>query len=213
MELTTGRPVPSSSTPFPAREPGREQKIPSDLASVLRPIHWIHADSLLVPNVLSECFVFPGRLGVGDSNHLSLTNPHRPGECTWVKSMRLFVGSADLNMPELLLLLDGMDTIENLMIVSYMADHWENFVHPCDNPTWEPNARRIAITLPSLKYLKVNRVSWRFQRSHHDDGLMAQRLSVAEDEMLGRFPSLSDLPIYAKVWRGWRRSIMSPGLI
>ncbi|KAF5510532.1 hypothetical protein CGCS363_v003684 [Colletotrichum siamense] len=185
----------------------------SDLASVLRPIHWIHADSLLVPDVLSECFVFPGRLGVGYSNHLSLTNPHRPGECTWVKSMRLFVGSADLNMPELLLLLDGMDTIENLMIVSYMADHWENFVHPCDNQTWEANARRIAITLPSLKYLKVNRVSWRFQRSHDDNGLMAQRLSVAEDEMLGRFPPLSDLPIYAKVWRGWRRSVMSPGLI
>ncbi|KAJ3958396.1 hypothetical protein N0V92_005038 [Colletotrichum tropicale] len=185
----------------------------SDLASVLRPIHWIHSTSPLVADTMSGHCVFPGRLGVGDFNHLSLTNPHRPGECTWVKSMRLFVESANLNMPELLLLLDGMNAIESLMIVSYTANHWKSFVHADGSPTWETNAQKIAVALPRLKYLKVNSMSWRFQRAHHGNGLVAERLSVAEDEMLGKLPPLSDVPMSARIRTGWRRSVIRHGLI
>lgn len=184
----------------------------SDLESVLRPVHWIHAASPLLPDIMSGRFVFPARLGVGDSNHLSLTNPHRPGECTWVKSMRLFVERESLNMSELLLLLDGMDTIESLMIVSYTANRWKSFVHADGSPTWETNAQRIAVSLPRLKYLKVNTMSWRFQRAHQGNGGVAERLSVAEDEMLGKLPPLSDVPMSPAVTRRrWRRSVLSPG--
>ncbi|KAK2730152.1 hypothetical protein CKAH01_09805 [Colletotrichum kahawae] len=181
-----------------------------DLDPILRPILWTDFDSPLFPYTANVRLVVPGRFRLGDAKHRRFRNPDRLGDCTWIKSMRVFVESVSPSMNELLRHLNGMHAIEQLMIVSYTANDWGGFARLDDSPAWETNARRIAVALPSLKYLKVNRVPWRFRRAKHDNGLVAERLTGVEDDMQGTFPPLSDLPVSGAIRRAWRKSVISP---
>ncbi|KAH0428183.1 hypothetical protein CcaCcLH18_09197 [Colletotrichum camelliae] len=181
-----------------------------DLDPILRPILWTEFDSPLFSYTASVRLVVPGRFRLGDAKHRRFRNPDRLGDCTWIKRTRVFVESVSPSMNELLRHLNGMHAMEQLMIVSYKANKWEGFARLDDSPTWEINARRIAVALPSLKYLKVNRVSWRFRRAKHDNGLVAERLTGVEDDMQGTFPPLSDLPVSGAIRRAWRKSVISP---
>ncbi|KAF4883584.1 hypothetical protein CGCFRS4_v013438 [Colletotrichum fructicola] len=165
-----------------------------DVEPILRPILWTDFDSPLFPYTPKARLVVPGRFRLGDAKHRRFKASDRLGDCIWIKSMRVFVESVSPSMNELLSHLNGMHAIEQLMIVSYKADSWEGFARLDDNPTWETNVQRIAVALPSLTYLKVNRMSWRLRHANDGNELVAERLTAIEDEMLGRFPPLSDLP-------------------
>ncbi|KAJ0367708.1 hypothetical protein COL154_002927 [Colletotrichum chrysophilum] len=165
-----------------------------DVEPILRPILWTDFDSPLFPYTPKARLVVPGRFRLGDAKHRRFKASDRLGDCIWIKSMRVFVESVSPSMNELLSHLNGMHAIEQLMIVSYKADSWEGFARLDDNPTWKTNVQRIAVALPSLTYLKVNRMSWRLKHANDGNELVAERLTAIEDEMLGRFPPLSDLP-------------------